>query len=110
MVLTAQKTIVILQLQFIDKVFDVSVVQVQQVRVQSVRRQSSSHSCSSLLRGHCRAHARRCATTNGGWFRRQKTVKSPQLVLLLDKGVDVPVLATSRGCRGSAVAVHRLVW
>ena len=31
MVLTVQKTTVILQLQFIDKVFDVSVVQVQQV-------------------------------------------------------------------------------
>ena len=39
----------------------------------------------------------------------QKTVESPQLVLLLDKVVDVPVLATSWGCRGSAVAVHRLV-
>ena len=31
----------------------------------------------------------------------QKTVESPQLVLLLDKVVDVPVLATSWGCRGS---------
>ena len=31
LILTVQKTIVILQLQFIDKVFDVSVVQVQQV-------------------------------------------------------------------------------
>ena len=30
------------------------------------------------------------------------------LVLLLDMVVDVPVLATSWGCRGSAVAVHRL--
>ena len=39
----------------------------------------------------------------------QKTVESPQLVLLLDKVVDVPLLATSWGCRGSAVAVHRLV-
>ena len=39
----------------------------------------------------------------------QKTVESPQLVLLLDKVVDVPVLTTSWGCRGSAVAVHRLV-
>ena len=49
LVLTVQKTIVILQLQFIDKVFDVSVVQVQKVpRVQSVRRQSRSHSCRSV--------------------------------------------------------------
>ena len=39
----------------------------------------------------------------------QKIVKSPQLVLLLDKVVDVPFLATSWGCRGSAFAVHRLV-
>ena len=39
----------------------------------------------------------------------QKTVDSPQLVPLLDKVVDVPVLATSWGSRGSAVAVHRLV-
>ena len=39
----------------------------------------------------------------------QKTVESRQLVLLLDKVVDVPVLATSWGCRGSAAAVPRLV-
>ena len=39
----------------------------------------------------------------------QKTVESPQLVLLLDIVVDVPVLVTSWGCRGSAVAVHRQV-
>ena len=29
--------------------------------------------------GHCRSHARRCATTDAGWFRRQKTVMVPQL-------------------------------
>ena len=39
----------------------------------------------------------------------QKTVDSPQLMPLLDKVVDVPVLATSWGSRGSAVAVHRVV-
>ena len=38
-----------------------------------------------------------------------KTVESPQLVLLLDEVVDVPLLATSWGSRGSAVAVHRPV-
>ena len=38
-----QLSIEILQLQYIDKVIDVSVVQVQQVRVQSVRRQSRTH-------------------------------------------------------------------
>ena len=44
-----QQTTEILQLQYIDKVFDDLVVQVQQVpRVQTVRRQSSSHSCSSV--------------------------------------------------------------
>ena len=39
----------------------------------------------------------------------QKTVDAPQLLPLLDKVVDVPVLATSWGSRGSAAAVHRLV-
>ena len=29
--------------------------------------------------GHCRSHARRCATTADVWFRRQKTFKVPQL-------------------------------
>ena len=38
-----------------------------------------------------------------------KTVESPQLVLLLDKVVDVPLLATSWGSRGSEAAVQRLV-
>ena len=38
-----------------------------------------------------------------------KTVESPELVLLLGKVVEVPLLATSWGSRGSAVAVHRLV-
>ena len=37
------------QLQFIDKVIDVSVVQVQQVLGSSLWRQSRSHSCSSLI-------------------------------------------------------------
>ena len=41
MVQTVQRNMEIPQLQFIDKVFDVSVVHVQQIpRVQSVRRQS----------------------------------------------------------------------
>ena len=29
--------------------------------------------------GQCSSHARRCATTDAEWFRRQKTVKVPQL-------------------------------
>ena len=47
MVQAVQRTIEILKLQFIDKVFDFW-LQVQQVRVKSVRRQSCSHSCSPL--------------------------------------------------------------
>ena len=47
MVQAVQRTIEVLKLQFIDKVFDFW-LQVQQVRVKSVRRQSSSHSCSPL--------------------------------------------------------------
>ena len=47
MVQAVQRTIEILKLQFIDKVFDFW-LQVQQVRVKSLRRQSSSHSCSPL--------------------------------------------------------------
>ena len=47
--LPIQLTIEIVQLQTIDKVFDVSVVQDQQVlRVLTWRRRSSLHSCSSL--------------------------------------------------------------
>ena len=49
MVSTVLNTKEILQLQFIDKVFDVSVVQVQQVLGCSLWRQSRSHSCSSLI-------------------------------------------------------------
>ena len=63
------------QLQSTDKVFDVSVVQVQQVpRVQAVRIPQLQP-----VDGHCRSHARRCAATDAGWFRRQKTVKVPKL-------------------------------
>ena len=76
----------IFHLQFIDKVFDASVVQVQQVpRVQSVRRQSSSYSCSSLLCGHCRCHARRCATRVAGWFRRQENYDGPAVAVHLNR-------------------------
>ena len=32
-----------------------------------------------FLLGHCRSHARRCATTNAWWFRAQKTAKVSQL-------------------------------
>ena len=83
MVLTVLKTIEILQLQFIDKVIDVSVVQVQQVpRVQSVRRQSRSHSCSSLQRGHL---SFTCSSSCNDRCR---------------------VVQTSENCEGPAVAVH----
>ena len=48
MVLTFQKTIEILQLQFIDKEFDVSVVQVQQFSGAVGEETVKLHSCSSL--------------------------------------------------------------
>ena len=54
--------------------------------------------CPSLCNDRCRM----VATV-------QKTVESPQLVLLLDKVIDVPVFATSWGSRGSGAAVPRLV-
>ena len=53
--------------------------------------------------------ARRCATTGAGLSRQCRKLDSPQLVPLLDKVVDVPVLATSWRSRGSAAAVPRLV-
>ena len=49
MVSTVLNTVEILQLQIVDKVIDVSVVQVQQVLGGSLWRQSRSHSCSSLI-------------------------------------------------------------
>ena len=49
--------------------------------------------------------ARRCATTGAGWSKQCRKL----WMLFLDMVVDVPVLATSWGSRGSAVAVHRLV-
>ena len=79
MVLTVQKTMEILQLQLIDKVFDVSVVQVQQVRVQSVRRQVELPQLQPVEHGH----------------RVQKTVTVPQLQYS-DRVVDVPVGAVHR--------------
>ena len=46
---TVLNIIEILQLQVVDKVIDVSVVQVQQVLGGNLWRQSRSHSCSSLI-------------------------------------------------------------
>ena len=51
-----------------------------------------------------------CAMTGAGCRdSAEKLWSPPHLVLLLDKVVDVPVLATPWDRRGSAVAVHRLV-
>ena len=81
-----------------------------------------------LQHGHCRCHARRCATTDAGWFRRQKTVKVPQLQYILtwsmsllcrssfgfrpflDKVVDMPVVCNDSGLansEGASDSVHR---
>ena len=73
-----QKTLEILQLQFIDKVFDVccagpaSSGAVGEETVELPQVQPVEH-------GHYSCHARRCAATGARWFRRQKTVKVPQL-------------------------------
>ena len=81
MVQTVLRTMDIRQWQFIDKVFDVSVVHVQQIpRVQSVKRQSCSHSCSSSY--SCLDNVVACplcATTDAGWFEVQKTALVPEL-------------------------------
>ena len=72
-------TIEILQLQFIDKVIDVSVVQVQHVLGCSLWRQSRSHSCSSLIVDtvvHMPVVVQR-QVPNGSDV--QKTAKVPQL-------------------------------
>ena len=75
-----QRTIVVLQLQFIDKVFDVSVVQVQQIpRVPSVRRQSRSHSCNRRIRAWTRSLKCPLCNDKCPWFSVQKTAKVPQL-------------------------------
>ena len=64
--LAVQQTTDIPPLQFIDKVFDVTVGQVQQIpRVRSVRRQSRSHSCTCLIRAWTRSFTRPlCAMTD----------------------------------------------
>ena len=86
-----QKTAEFPQWQYVDKVVDVPVVLLV-----------VSSSRTKLLTCRCYADKVLIETV-------QKTVESPQLVLLLDMVVDVPVLVTSWGCRGSAVAVHRQV-
>ena len=80
-----QKTIVIPLLQSIDKVFDVSVVQVQQVpRVQSVRRQSRSRSCNRRIRSWTRSlTCPLCSTTNarGSAYRKLQWSRSCSALL-----------------------------
>ena len=69
-------SIVILQLQSIDKVVDVPVG-----RVQSVRRQPSSHSCTCLIHAWTRSFTRPlCATTDAWWFRALYTGTGPEVV------------------------------
>ena len=99
MVQTVQK-IVKFPPAFLDKVVLPVVMQDRGCPDSAENRKDSARvlargSCPSLCNDRCRMV--------------QKTVESPQLVLLLDMVVDVPVLATSWGSRGSAVAVPRLV-
>ena len=64
MVQTAQQSTAIPH-AFIDKEFDVPVVQVHQVRVQFVEETVEIPQLQlGFLPGHCRSHARRCATTD----------------------------------------------
>ena len=79
MVQTVLRTMVFLLLQSVDKVFDVSVVQVQQIpRVQSGRGQPRSHRCSRWSTDDVVA-CPLCATTVDGWFGVQNTALVPQL-------------------------------
>ena len=122
------------QIPFLDRVLQLPVFVLQRrVRgVQTVQKpeipqcsSSTLSTCPLLCVDRCRRWSRQCRkhredSARVFWTRFmpslcndrcrkvvtvQKTVESPWLVLLLDQVVDVPVLATSWVCRGSAVAV-----
>ena len=119
-----QKNIEILQLQYIDKMIDIWVCRSCSSSVQSWRRQLSSHSCADL-RGHCRCHARRCATT-AALVQTSENCAGPAVAVLLrgrcpccagsswrpvlDKVVDMPVIVNDRVLHsgGASNSVHRL--
>ena len=89
MVSTVLNTTEFLQLQFIDRVIEVSVVQVQQVLWGSLWGQSRSHSCSSSIADivvRMPVVAQR-QVPNGSDV--QKTVKVPQFAVHLNRVVDV---------------------
>ena len=93
MVLTVQKTIVIPLLQFIDKVFDVTVGQGPADSSGAVCEKTAEipqlHSSSSCW---TRSFTRPlCATTDARWFSVQKTAKVPQLHCSCQVA-DVPVV------------------
>ena len=79
---SVQKIIEILQLQFIDKVVDVCCAG-PAVFVCSRGGDSRAPTVAPFCTDTGVAHARRCATTAAGWFRRQKTAKVPQLQYFL---------------------------
>ena len=121
------------QVQFIDKVFDVPVVQVQEIRrvqavrrsgaqvqqfprVQAVRSPSRSHSCSSSY--SCLdivVACPLCATTYAWWFRVQKIAKVAQLqcsdtVIGVFLGPCTQVQARGRVHRATAAIIRCNYW
>ena len=92
--------------------------------MQSWRRQSSSHSC-AVEHGHCRCHARRCATT-AALVQTSENCAGPAVAVLLrgrcpccagsswrpvlDKVVDMPVIVNDSVLHsgGASNSVHRL--
>ena len=107
MVSTALNTTEFLRLQFIDKMNEVSVVQVQQVLWGSLWRQSRSHSCSLLIADIVvrMPVVEQRQVPNGSDV--QKTVKVPQFAVHLNRVVDVLVV---RRCSSSTVMTPPWSW
>ena len=95
------------QIPFLDRVLQLAVVLQRRVRaVQSVQNRRFHR---AVLRRRLRVPLL-CVDRCRRWSRQcRKLLSFRSWCWLLDKVVDVPVLATSRVCRGSAVAVHRPV-
>ena len=56
--------------------------------------------------GHCRSHARRCATTGAEWFRRPENCEGPAVAVHLNRVVDVPVVAGPAARSSSTTSPH----
>ena len=91
---TVQKTIEILQLQFIDKVFDVCCAGPASSRVQSERR-APTVAARRILAWTRLSTCPLMSTTDARWFRSQKTVNVQQLQYFLN-GWSISLLCRSR--------------